>query len=65
MADLLARTAGAVATRTPKTVPPHMLAADALRLIYETKVHAVVVVDDACQPVGLLRIHDCLRAGVA
>jgi arabinose-5-phosphate isomerase len=64
MADLMARTAGEVATRAPKSVPPTMLAAEALRIMNETKVNALVVVDEARTPIGLLRIHDCLRAGV-
>lgn len=62
--DLMARTAGEVATRTPKTVPPSMLAAEALRVMNEAKINALVVVDEARRPVGLLRIHDVLRAGV-
>ena len=63
--DLMRRTAGEVATRDPRMVPPTMLAAEALRLMNENKVTAVVVVDEAKTPIGLLRIHDCLRAGVA
>lgn len=65
MADLMSRNAGEVATHDPKTVPPTMLAAEALRIMNENKVTAVVVVDEAKTPIGLLRIHDCLRAGVA
>ena len=64
MGDLMARTAGEVATRAPKTIPPDMLAAEALVLMQNSKVHALVVVDEGQVPMGLLRIHDCLRAGV-
>ena len=63
--DLMARTAGEVATRMPKTIPPTMMAAEALDIMNQSKVHALVVVEDGGVPVGLLRIHDCLRAGVA
>ena len=63
--DLMARTAGEVATRNPKTVPPDMLAAEAMRIMTENKIMALVVIDAARHPVGVLRIHDCLRAGVA
>jgi len=65
IAHLMDRTAGEVATRSPKTVPPEMLAAEALELMQSSKVHALVVVEAGEVPVGLIRIHDCLRAGVA
>lgn len=55
----------AVATKTPKTVPPDMMAAQALAVMNENKITVLVVVDVEGAPVGLLRIHDCLRAGVA
>lgn len=59
------RTAQEVATKSPKTVPPDMMAAQALAVMNENKITVLVVVDGAGGPVGLLRIHDCLRAGVA
>ncbi|MGJ8596261.1 KpsF/GutQ family sugar-phosphate isomerase [Sulfitobacter sp.] len=59
------KTAQDVATKSPKTVPPDMMAAQALALMNENKITVLVVVDGAGGPVGLLRIHDCLRAGVA
>jgi len=65
MADLMTRTAGEVATRNPKAIPPDMMAAEALELMEKSKVHALVVIDAMRQPVGILRIHDCLRAGVS
>ncbi len=60
--DCLARD---VATRTPRTVPPDMIAAKALAIMNENKITVLVVVDADQSPIGLLRIHDCLRAGVA
>ena len=54
-----------VATASPKTVPADMMAVKALAVMNENKITVLVVVDDAGAPVGLLRIHDCLRAGVA
>ncbi|KIN75448.1 KpsF/GutQ family sugar-phosphate isomerase [Sulfitobacter guttiformis] len=59
------RTAQEVATKSPKTVPPDMMAVQALAVMNENKITVLVVVDTAGAPVGLLRIHDCLRAGVA
>jgi arabinose-5-phosphate isomerase len=61
---LMERTAGEVATRNPEVVPPNMMAAEAMGLMNARKVNALVVVDDERHPVGLLRIHECLRAGV-
>lgn len=60
-----AKTAQEVSTKLPKTVPTDMMAAQALAVMNENKITVLVVVDGAGGPVGLLRIHDCLRAGVA
>ena len=51
-------------SRQPKTVPQELLAAQALGLMEDMKITAVVVVDEADQPVGVLHMHDILRAGV-
>ena len=61
--DLLARTAGDVMTRSPKTVPPDMLAAAVLGMMNERKITAFFVVE-AERPVGIVHIHDLLRAGI-
>ena len=60
--DLLSHTAADVMTRTPKTAPPTMLAAEALRRMNDAKITCVFVVEDGV-PVGILRLHDILRAG--
>jgi arabinose-5-phosphate isomerase len=62
---LFERTAGEVMTPGPKTVPPSMLAAEALKKMTETAPSSTVlfVVEDA-RPVGILHIHDLVRAGV-
>ena len=62
---LLSHTAGEVMTRSPKTVPPSMLAAEALKRMNEAQppVTVLFVVEDEC-PVGVLHVHDLLRAGV-
>ena len=51
-------------TPNPKTIPQDLLAAQALGLMEDMKITAVVVVDEADQPVGVLHMHDILRAGV-
>lgn len=62
---LMERSAGTVATRSPRTVQPGMLASEALRLMNESKITALFVVDDTGAPCGVLHLHDCLRAGIA
>jgi arabinose-5-phosphate isomerase len=63
--DLLARPAAAVMTRAPRTIGPDALAAEALRAMEQRSITALFVVDGAGAPVGILHIHDLLRAGVA
>jgi arabinose-5-phosphate isomerase len=64
MAHLMERTAGQVATREPRVVPPELLAAEALAMMSEAKITALFVTDEAARPVGILHLHDCLRAGL-
>ncbi len=63
---LLDQQAGAVMTRAPRTIGPEALAAEALRVMNDPQrpVTALFVVDEAGVPVGILHIHDLLRAGV-
>lgn len=62
---LAERSAGDVASRAPKTVTSDLMVAKALAVMNNNKVNALVVVGETGIPVGLLRIHDCLKAGVA
>ena len=64
MADLMEKRAGDVATKTPHTIRAEMLAAEALAEMSENKITALFVVDGQGVPVGLLHLHDCLRAGI-
>lgn len=63
---LLEQPAGAIMTRQPVTIGPEALAAEALLLMNapQRPVTALFVVDDAGVPIGILHIHDLLRAGV-
>lgn len=65
MDNLLTRTAGQIATSTPKTMAPDQLASEALKVMNDSKISALFVVDATGAPLGLIQIHDCLRAGVA
>jgi len=65
MADLMSRTAGQVMTAGPKTVRPEMLATEALARMNRDKITTVFVVSEGeTAPLGILHIHDCLRAGL-
>ncbi|KIQ71390.1 KpsF/GutQ family sugar-phosphate isomerase [Wenxinia marina] len=64
MAGLMERRPADIASRDPVTVAPSCLAPEALALMNARKVGAVVVVEDG-RPVGVLHLHDLLRAGVA
>ena len=50
-------------TAAPVTIKPGMLAAEAVRIMNERSITQLFIVDDG-RPVGILHIHDCLRAGV-
>ncbi len=61
---LLDRRAGEIMTPAPKTVTPDLMASAALEIINASAITALFVIEDR-RPVGLVHIHDLLRAGVA
>ena len=63
-ADLLQASVDAVMTASPKTIRPDQLASEALQLLNESKITALLVVE-ADRLVGIVHFHDLLRAGVA
>ena len=62
--NLMTKTAGDLMTKAPRTAPASILAAEAVRLMNEWKVACLFVVEDG-KPVGIVRLHDILRAGAA
>ena len=62
--DLLDQRVDDVMTRSPKTVRPDQLISETLELLNSTKVTAVFAVEGG-KPVGIIHIHDLLRAGAA
>ena len=67
--ELIGRKARDVMTAHPKTIAPHMLAAEALAYMNNSlpKVTCLFVVDPEAapqKPLGILNVHDCLRAGL-
>jgi arabinose-5-phosphate isomerase len=62
---LLAEPVERVMTPTPKTIRPQALAAEALGQMNAQAITCLFVVDDGWHPVGIVHMHDCLRAGIA
>jgi len=60
---LLQQAAGQVMTADPKTIRPQALAAEALGNMNRLSITSLFVLEDA-KPVGIVRMHDCLTAGV-
>ena len=53
-----------VMSANPKTISRDILAAEALTLMEASSITALIVEDDQHHPVGVLHMHDILRAGV-
>src|SRR5262249_39101111 len=51
-------------SRHPKTIRSNLLAAEALNLMESHKITSLILTDPAKKPVGIIHIHDILRAGV-
>ena len=66
MEGLLSRTAAEVMTAAPRTIDPGSLAEAAVAVMNDRKITCLFAVDPAGdgRPLGILHIHDCLRAGV-
>ena len=62
--NLLVARVGDVMTKTPLTIRANALAAEAVRVMNERSVTSLFVVDGTT-PAGIVRLHDCLKAGVA
>jgi arabinose-5-phosphate isomerase len=64
---LLARSAGEVMTRAPKTIPEGTCAEDAMAILAVNRITALFVMDAQApdKPVGLVHIHDLDRLGIA
>jgi arabinose-5-phosphate isomerase len=62
--DLMTALVDDVMTKNPKTIPRDLLASEALEILNASKITALIVTD-ASRPVGIVHLHDILRAGVA
>jgi len=62
-ADLLLKQVSEIMTPGPKVLAPSTLASEALSFLNESQITSIFIVDEG-KPVGLVHIHDFLRAGV-
>jgi len=53
-----------IATRNPKTIDADELGATAVAIMEEHNITSLVIVDDEYRPVGLIHLHDLLKAKV-
>lgn len=63
-ADLLRRTVDQVMTASPKTIRPGALAAESLHVMNSHSITTLFVVDENGGLRGVIRLHDCVAAGV-
>lgn len=65
--DILTKKVTDVMTYNPATIAPDVLAAEALKTMNNTGkgITQLFVLDDNKKPIGIIHIHDCLKAGVA
>ncbi|WP_407178410.1 SIS domain-containing protein [Bradyrhizobium sp. STM 3562] len=62
--DLITAAVDDVMTKNPKTIDTSSLASEAIELLNSAKI-TTLIVTEANKPVGILHLHDLLRAGVA
>ncbi|MBV8799602.1 MAG: KpsF/GutQ family sugar-phosphate isomerase [Alphaproteobacteria bacterium] len=66
--DILDKSATDLMTRHPKIAAPDQLAAEALASMNDNKITRLFVLDpndSTKRPIGILHIHDCLKAGIS
>ena len=61
--DLMTALVDDVMTKNPKTIRGNLLASEALEILNASKISALIVTE-ANKPVGIVHLHDLLRAGV-
>ena len=61
--DLMTAFVDDVMTKNPKTISRDLLASEALEILNSSKITALIVTE-ANKPVGIVHLHDILRAGV-
>ena len=65
MTELLEAAVTQIMTASPQSIPIDALAAEALRLMEDREITVLPVVDQAGRVIGVLHLHDLIRAGLA
>lgn len=52
-------------TRNPRVIAPERLATEAMRIMEELEISVLVVLDERNRPVGMIHLHDILKAGIS
>lgn len=63
-ADIHQTTIQHIMSKNPKVIRPGLLAAEALNIMQTYKITSLIVTNDQNNPVGVVHLHDLLRAGV-
>ena len=66
--DLLEKTVGTLMSRNPKTINQQALAVEALDIMTKTPgkyLTSLIVTDQNDKLAGMIRLQDCLQAGIA
>lgn len=62
--DVRQATVAQVMHANPRTINAHKLAAEAVQVMQQAKINGLLVVDEQAHLVGMINMHDLLRAGV-
>lgn len=62
--NLLTKRASEIMTRHPKVVAPEALAAEAMDIMESSSITSLLILDAQGRPVGVVHLHDLLKAGV-
>jgi len=63
-ADVYKTTIHSIMTKNPKVISPSTLAVEALNMMETYKITSLIITNEKNYPVGIVHLHDLLRAGV-
>jgi arabinose-5-phosphate isomerase len=56
--------ASEIMTKQPRAILANKLSIEALDIMNQLQITSLVIVDESEEPVGLIHLHDCLKAGI-
>jgi arabinose-5-phosphate isomerase len=62
--DILKARVGELMTRSPASITPDKMAAEAFEILRDKKIDELPVVDEKGYPVGIIDVQDILKAGL-